>query len=124
MIDDEEILIDDIQELKLQINKLKGFQEILISGHGETTMLILLNPLFALLSFFRYEGDHGFLAIKSLEKSEVTEEFILSNGQKDEYPKNILIEREIGILAIPYYFKSGQMLPEIDWISQQKWTVL
>ena len=46
------------------------------------------------------------------------ENFILSNGQMDEYPTENLVDKSDANEAIREYFKSGKMLESLNWIEQ------
>ena len=120
----KELELTNIDELTTLLKNLETYEEVCISGFGSTSMIILLNNNYAFLSYFRYDGDHGFISINSLKRSESYQEFKLGNGQIDKYPNNILVDRQIGIEAIKYYFETEHMNPEIDWISQSNWTVI
>ena len=92
--------------------------EISISGHGTTSIIALLNSQSSFLTYFRFQDeDHGFHSFDLKRDPNIEEEFTLKNGQVDIYPLHYLRSREEGIEALKFYFKTGQMTPDVDWIS-------
>ena len=103
------------------LNSLQEFEEFDLQGEDGTNLFILFNAGSALATYYHYEGDLGFVSSIGLEKSSEYEKFILSNGQADEFPKNILISRLDGIKVMFYYIETCKMYPAADWnwISQE-----
>ena len=111
-------------ELTIELERLKELEEVSISGHGTTSILALFNAKSSFLLYFRFQdGDHGFQSIDLEQDRSKNEEFLLSNGQVDVYPLHVLRTRQEGIDALVYYFQTGHMSPEVDWISQAKGTI-
>jgi hypothetical protein len=103
------------------LQQLKQHEEIWLSGHGETSLLVLLNAQSALALYFKSEdGDESFHTLDLSKDNTQQEEFLLCNGQADVYPQHFLRTREEGIAALVYYFNTGEMNPAIDWISQEE----
>jgi hypothetical protein len=124
IIGKRELNIENKEELVSELDRLNEIEEVSISGHGTTSMLILFNSQSSFLIYFRFQdGDHGFQSVDLGRDRNKNEEFILSNGQLDIYPLHFLRTRKEGIDAIIYYFQTGHMTPQIDWISQTRWTV-
>lgn len=67
------------------------------------------------LMYLRYPEDEGFV---SDSKSEIndTDEFILGNGQADEYPLSWCIDKEWAYKAFAYFYvNEGEQSPHINW---------
>jgi hypothetical protein len=118
-----EFSIKDVSHVTELLLALKDHAEICIWGHRDTSLNVLLNKTSALLIYFRFSGDHGFTSIDLVRDKNIKEDFLLNNGQVDEYPLNLLRTRQEGMEAIIYYFENAHMTPEIDWISEAKSTI-
>ncbi len=89
-INDKVEYFESIENFKNMLKEIehREFNEIWISGHGQSNFSLLTNKNSAFVMYLREEGDSGFSSRSSQQDSIEYEEFMLSNGQLDEYPKN------------------------------------
>src|SRR4029453_14880055 len=93
------------------------FAEIWLQRDTGQWLGVLINSSRAMLVYGRFEGDPGFSSRTSPEESESEElvEFVLSNGQHDDYPAFWTVSTEVALRAIVYLFTNGQPAPWITW---------
>ena len=122
-----EIIIDcsivklNSEELLHQIlnaTDLTELHEILISGHGDTSLTVMTNPYGAFMMFLRENGDSGFTSRNQTKEEGEFVDFKLSNGQVDQYPLNWVIKHEEAKQAIISYYRTGNMLETINWFEE------
>ncbi|HLP12296.1 MAG TPA: Imm1 family immunity protein [Flavobacteriales bacterium] len=94
---------------------LRVYSEIWISGHGNTSLTVLVNADYAFFRYQRYDGDGGLRSVNHNHARNQYEIFILPNAQQDEYPANWLYNREIIRPVLQTYFEMGERYEGIDW---------
>lgn len=88
--------------------------ELWVSVPDGPSMCMLRNGQSAWLMYLRESGDSGFRSCGELGRLGV-ENFVLSNGQVDEYPLSWCIDVEQCYKAIAYFYVNDGAKPE--WIT-------
>jgi hypothetical protein len=70
----------------------------------------------AFLMFQDLENDICYTPLNAEKSSDLYVDFLLSNGQMDEYPRNWLVDIKLVEKAISEYYKNGQMWDGINWV--------
>ncbi len=94
------------------------FVEIWISGHGEATLATLINSekKKAFLMFQDLENEEYFNSVELKGNNNLTMDFLLCNGQMDEYPVNWVVDIEKAKESVLEYYASGKMWNGIEWM--------
>jgi hypothetical protein len=118
-IDNEQYKVTSLTELNtlLQNTKNKAHIEYSITGHGETSIIVLMNSRFAMATYFRFSGDSG-LTTHNPNGNEDVAYFTLANGQEDEYPNSLLVDKPQGYEILAHYFLTGENYDRIKWIEE------
>ena len=117
-INGEIIEILNFQDFTEYFNTVENEKYLEIDLFEENNMgiFVLLNEEYALVLFFRYEGDSGLSAINNkYANSDKLESFKLSNGQMDEYPLNYLIDRKEIFSIIECFINEKKMSDSVEW---------
>lgn len=118
-VNGHEYVIQNAEELEWQFERIQGtqFAEIWLQHETGQWLGVLINRNRAMLIYGRFEGDPGFSSRSSPEENESEElvEFILSNGQRDEYRASWTVSTELALRGIVYLFTHGQPVPWITW---------
>ncbi|WP_299434706.1 hypothetical protein [uncultured Maribacter sp.] len=93
------------------------FSEICLYKNDKSSLTVLTNKIEkkVFLMFQDLEKDISYVPKISENSSELYVDFLLSNGQKDEYPANWLVDFELAKKSILEYYKNGQMWNGINW---------
>lgn len=89
--------------------------ELMIYGHGTSSLTVLTREDGAFLMYLREEGDTGFSSRSKKSNSDTLKDFNLNNGQIDKYPESHLRDHKDAIDAIIEYFLTGGMFEKIRW---------
>ncbi len=90
--------------------------ELWASVPAGPSLCMLRHGEHAWLMYLRQEGDSGFTSLGEAERPS-TQAYILSNGQKDEYPLAWCIPLEQCYRAIAYFHANGgEQPPWIRWL--------
>jgi hypothetical protein len=118
-IDNEQYKVTSLTELNtlLQNTKNKAHIEYSITGPGETSIIVLMNSNFAMGTYFRFSGDSG-LTTHNPNGNEDVEYFTLANGQEDEYPQSLLVDKQQGYEILTHYFLTGENYNRVEWIEE------
>lgn len=113
----KEFSVTTLAELQIVIkqNQEKSFVDYSFSGHGETTVLLLRNSTHSFAIYLKYDGDAGFTTHDPKGTSTEMKDFMLTNGQKDEYPTALLVDNKDGLEILKFYLLTGEMYPGVDW---------
>ncbi|MGO4158103.1 hypothetical protein [Cupriavidus sp. YAF13] len=110
--------IASLEELRHALGRFDDVPqfELWVSVPDGPSICMLRNCEHAWLMYLRHEGDSGFTSIG--EASQLgNEKYILSNGQKDEYPVAWCIEVEQCYKVIAYFYVNDGARPEwIQWL--------
>jgi hypothetical protein len=106
--------LTEVDNAILSIANLKS-AEIWLEGYNEKKLCILLNETRA---FFMYldEEESSYMVYDESESEDDYEDFLLSNGQLDEYPKAMTVDRNNINDAIKHYYNTGQRFKDMNWI--------
>lgn len=117
-INNADINIETERYLNKKLNTIRTnkYNELCISGFGTSSLTVLINSKKAFLMYLRNEDDAGFNSMSSINDTEKTIDFLLSNGQMDQYPLHFLVNIDLAEKAILKYYKTGEMWQGIDWI--------
>ncbi len=109
--------ISILKELETIFQKYKSgdFVEYHITGHQETSLLLLMNQTHSMAIYFRFDGDSGFTTMNPDGEEEKSQNFLLSNGQMDCYSEDMLVEKSQGYDILRYYLLTGEMYSPIHW---------
>jgi hypothetical protein len=89
--------------------------EAWIMSPNSQSLCLLKSGNNTFLMYLRYPEDEGFVSDSKLEISD-TEEFILGNGQVDEFPLSWCIDKEWAYKAFAYFYvNEGEQSPHINW---------
>ncbi|WP_100616449.1 hypothetical protein [Confluentibacter citreus] len=93
------------------------FNEICIYEKEKTALTILTNKIKnkAFLMFQDLENEKCYTPLILENSSDLFVDFLLSNGQMDEYPSNWLVDIQLAEKAILEYYDNGQMWNGINW---------
>lgn len=111
--------ITSLAQLQAIISKhTDTYQEYSMSGHGERSLLVLFNPQKAMAIYFNYPGDSGFSTNNPNGAEDVLQDFLLSNGQRDEYPESMLIDHRPAHDILRYYLLKGDRYADVVWVEE------
>lgn len=106
--------LDELSEWFESIDSTENVEAWIVSTE-ETSLCMLKNVKDVFLMYLRYPGDVGFVSGSQDVESEMTE-FLLANGQTDEYPLSWCIDKEMAYKAMVYFFvNAGDQSPHIAW---------
>jgi hypothetical protein len=88
--------------------------ELWAKAPSGASLCMLRNRDAAWLMYLRQEGESGF-ASRSTDERLGTASFLLSNGQRDEFPLSWCIDVEQCYKAMAYFFENAGAKPE--WIT-------
>jgi hypothetical protein len=71
-----------------------------------------------LLYLRNHDGDSGFRSNNKLGDENASEDFMLSNGQLDEYPETWIVSKDKIKTALLTYFDLGTMDENINWYEE------
>ena len=72
----------------------------------------------ALVMFQESDDDSGLVArAPGLEGTGPSLQVTLQNGQRDEYPAADLVDVDLAIAAIEYFFATSQRTPHLKWVA-------
>lgn len=89
--------------------------EIWLTDGNGPSLCCLKNGHRAILVFLRFEGDSGFVSRDSSAHGSDRIEFILSNGQKETYPKKWTIPYENACAVMERFWTTKAMDDRITW---------
>lgn len=89
--------------------------EYFLNNPEDKGLLLLMNKTHTLAIYLRYSGDSGFTAINPRGDASQLQGFILSNGQKDEYPTTTLIGNKEAFDVMRYFLLTGERYPGVEW---------
>lgn len=114
----KELQLESWNELSSIIDGLgkTGYNELWIEGKDGSTMCVMTNPTNAFFVYMAYKGDSGFRSNNPRGDENVTQEFILSNGQADYYPETYLTDKSFIREAVKQFYDSGKMPDCIQWV--------
>ena len=119
IFNNKEIEINSESELSslMKSGMENEFSEICFYEKDKTSLTVLTNKIEkkAFLMFQDLEEEISYVPIISKNPSELYVDFLLSNGQMDEYPKNWLVDFELAKKSIIEYFINRQMWNGINW---------
>lgn len=119
ILNNQQCAIDSILQLTCQLETVSQceFIEIWLNEINGAALCVLVNRDKAFLMFLRAEGDSGFTSrdpdYSGSADSQI--EFLLANGQRDEYSAQWCVSITEAIKAVYYFFESGQKSPLIFW---------
>lgn len=117
-INDVEEAVNSIESLSKRLASIQDiFTEIWLEESDGPSIACFKNDDRCFLMYLRESGDSGFTtrSQENIENGENKIEFILSNGQRDEYPVSWTIPYSDGRKAIEYFYLHKDMLPELTW---------
>lgn len=112
-----EFFVTTLAELKTAVAQFHEtlFVEYTLRGHDETAILLVRNSTQSLAIYLKYNGDLGFTTYNPKGTSLEMKEFILTNGQKDEYPTSFLVDNKDGLEILKFYLLTGEMYQGVEW---------
>ena len=113
----QKFVIKNLAELHVILNKFDTIEDVeySLTGHGETSLTILLNKNKAFAMYLREEGDSGLTTLNYNDHGYKMQSFILANGQHDEYPMDYLVTKREAIEIMRYYLLTGKLSEGVDW---------
>jgi hypothetical protein len=102
-------------ELEQHLNNSEQFKEIWLQGPSKQSICALINGNVGWLMYLRFEGDAGYSSRNPLETSEENIEYILSNGQRDEYPKKWAYPIDTLKAALFSFIDNGALPKQVEW---------
>lgn len=83
----------------------------------QTSLLVVMNKIHSLCVFFTdVNGGDSMHSFNPDGNNNNYDEFILSNGQRDEYSEDMLIDNEMAYQALYYYLEWGKAYDKITWV--------
>jgi hypothetical protein len=94
-----------------------GFAEIWVNHDQFPALSALLHDDAGWLMYLRYEGDAGFSSrnVNYSGEPDAKIEYLLSNGQLDEYPAAWAYSRREVFLALEFFALHGRVPEDIRW---------
>lgn len=91
--------------------------ELWLNRVDGAALCVLVNRDQAWLMFLQSEGDAGFSSRNPNDAGspDAKVEFLLSNGQWDEYPVQWCIATAEALQAMRYFFEQGEKSPLVAW---------
>ncbi len=78
-------------------------------------LIVLLNPQRAFVMWMREEGDAGMHAVDPNADGSDSQEFVLSNGQVDEFSNFDTVSRELALDAVAHFLRARAPSPQLQW---------
>ncbi len=119
LIEDKTYILDSKEDLERMIEKLNSFNgEIWLEYTEESKICILLNSSRIYLMYLN--DDSPFVVLdKNIDDFSLTEEFILSNRQIDEYPLYQTISRDIlNRVVQTFIVNQDRLTNDFEWIKE------
>lgn len=93
------------------------YKEIWIDAPDGQSICALINGDMGWMVYFRWDGDAGFGSRNpDYEGAEiVTIDYVLSNGQQDEYPASWALPVSVVERALEYFRSEGKPAPFVSW---------
>ncbi|WP_343565688.1 hypothetical protein [Sphingobacterium sp.] len=113
----KEFSITTLVELKTVVVQFHEteFVEYTLSGHDESSIILLKNSTHSFAIYLRFNGDAGYTTHNPKGTTSEMKDFILTNGQRDEYPTALLVDNKDGLEILQFYLLTGEMYPGIKW---------
>jgi hypothetical protein len=92
--------------------------EIWMEGHDEKKICVLLNESRAFVMYLPDNGGDSYSVVDKDEPEDEFEEFVLSNGQEDEYPKTMTVDKDTMIKILEHYYKTGNQYQGVQWVEE------
>src|SRR5262245_21214802 len=83
--------------------------------HDECSICLLKHDDRAMLMLLRFDGDSGLTSRASDDQDDIALDFMLSNGQRDEYPVGWTIPYGDARRALEYFWSHKDAAPFIAW---------
>jgi hypothetical protein len=116
-INDEEIAITDSVEIENYLSKLENMNSAEVRiGFDERELCILINKERAFFMFLEDKDGTNYVSYDKNEAEHPAEDFLLSNGQLDEYPKNMTKPKKIIFEVAKQFWQNGERHNKINWI--------
>ena len=109
--------ISSEEDLGVYLDRLDSFEytEAWLNNDEKESICLLKAQDHMFLMYLRYPGDSGFIT-KGSDESDSSIEFVLSNGQADEYPLSWCIDCESAYKGLAYFYENnGEQSPYIEW---------
>src|SRR3990167_3707911 len=90
--------------------------ELWVYAGNDASLCMLRNGKYAFLMCIRFCGDSGMVSCGD-QKLDGTVEYLLSNGQVDEYPISWCIDVDQCYKVLAYFFVNDGVFP--DWVAWQ-----
>jgi hypothetical protein len=93
------------------------FREVWVELPDGQSMCALINGEVGWLMYLRYNGDAGFSSRNPAYGGDTSRmiEYVLSNGQRDEYPASWALQRSVIDGALQYFRDNGRPPPFVRW---------
>ncbi len=119
-VNDQEYPIAGLDRLRERFDSIREreFAEVWLNKADGKALALLKNQDRAWLLFLRHqEGDSGFSSRNPdyTGPEDATLEFLLSNGQMDEYPAAWCLPLEETLRALEHFYLHGEKAPWIHW---------
>jgi len=116
-LNDKEIEIGSELEFSEYLDQIDSTEnvEAWIMSSSESSLCLLKKQDYTFLMYLRFPTDSGFVSDSQSNNSNSVE-FIMANGQVDEYPLSWCIDKEWAYKALAYFYvNSGEQSPHIKW---------
>jgi hypothetical protein len=111
--------VGTVEQLRQRLKAVRAtqFSEVWLRRADATSLAILVNRRSAWLTYFRDDGGQSFSSRNAdyAGPDDATMEFLLSNGQMDEYPVAYTIPTSEALRAAEHYFRTGERSPRVTW---------
>lgn len=105
---------EELSEYLEEVDSTDNVEAWITSQSGSSICLLKAQDR-TFLMYLRYLGDVGFVSHSDSDVQESIE-FLMANGQADEYPLSWCIEKEWAYKALAYFFvNTGEQSPHINW---------
>ncbi len=106
-----------LQELKQIVDRHEGKPDVqyILRRQDSSLLAILMNASHSLGIYMRYAGDSGYSTCNPKSNPDSRQDFLLSNGQLDEYGEDMLTDIDTGYDMMRYFVLTGRMHPAVAW---------
>ncbi len=118
---ERKVTLNKIKELRKELELVcrSQFADIWLWSNDDTAMAILRNNDRSMLTYISNYSNDQFASICHdpllINSKEVMIEFLLGNGQLDEYSLYLTIPTNEALLALEYFFNNGEKPPWLAW---------
>lgn len=107
---------EELQELFIRLDRIE-YKEFYFRGNDDTSLIVLMNAQNSLCVYFAdTQGGNSYHIHNPDGNPEKYDDFILSNGQRDEYEQTLLVDNKTAQETMLFYFTTGKQYEKVVWV--------